>query len=116
MNNETLQMLTALAEKLGTTAEYLLGVLVKQAPISGVLSLLFMIFWISATVFWFSFVKKKTTDDDWYGDGVFFAWASVFILGVISICVSTCAIESIASAFLNPEYWALNQLFQNLQK
>ena len=35
MDDKTLQALTALANKLGTTAEYLWGVLLRQAPLTG---------------------------------------------------------------------------------
>ena len=61
MDQTTLTALTALAEKLGTTAEYLWGVLLRQAPISGLTDLAVMIGMVLFTAFWAAVVLKKTT-------------------------------------------------------
>lgn len=50
MDDKTLQVVTDLASKLGTTAEYLWGVLLKQAPITGSLALLAIGAWVTALV------------------------------------------------------------------
>jgi len=40
MNDQTTKLLTDLSNKLGTTAEYLWGVLVRQAYVDGVISII----------------------------------------------------------------------------
>lgn len=40
MNDNTRQLLEQLAVKLGTTVEHLWGVLIRQAPVSGLISIL----------------------------------------------------------------------------
>ena len=95
MDDKTLQTLTAMADKLGTTAEYLFGVLVRQAPITGTVDLLITLTWMGGLMYWARLVHKKTTkpaptkDDaypraEWHGDGAFIACASVFVLGFIT--------------------------------
>lgn len=124
MDDKTMQALTALANKLGITAEYLWGVLLKQAPITGLIDLLVMSAWIYAVVMWFRFVQRKTTTPsptnenrfprpEW-GDqfGVGIAWASVFVLGVIVALVIGNCLSITVSALENPEYWALKQIFK----
>jgi NADH:ubiquinone oxidoreductase subunit 6 (subunit J) len=123
MDEKTLIALTALANKLGTTAEYLWGVLLKQAPIYGVIEILIMAAWIIATVLWFCFVVKKTkrpnaTKDDkypeaeWHSEAAFCAWLSVFLLMFFSGVLVSNGISKAISGLLNPEYWALRQILK----
>jgi len=124
MDEKTLQALTALAEKLGTTAEYLWGVLLKQAPIAGVTNLLEMAAWIAAVVMWFRFVQTKTTrqpatDSDRYPKaawndelGVGMAWASVLVIAVIVAVIIGSGLSTTVAALFNPEYWALKQVLK----
>jgi len=124
MDEKTLQALTALANKLGTTAEYLWGVLLKQAPITGVVDLLVCAGWIAGVVVWAKFVKRKTanharTDYDrypsaeWSDDvGVCLAWASVVIAAGITALVVGSGLSTIVAALANPEYWALRQILK----
>lgn len=50
MDDKTLEALTTLANKLGTTAEYLWGVLIKQAPITVAIELSVMVAWVAVAV------------------------------------------------------------------
>lgn len=123
MDDKTLSALTALAQKLGTTAEYLWGVLLKQAPITGAIDMAVMAAWIAAAVWWFRFVQRKTTapaataedkcpNAQWTQDGAVLAWVSVVICGLlVALCVGA-ALSSTAAALLNPEYWALKQILK----
>ena len=113
MNEQTIQALNALAAKLSTTAEYLWGVLVKQAPIEGALDLAVMAAWAIALICLARYVYKNTAGEDphWTDDVVrTFAWAGVglAVLLVTIICGSN--FTSAVSAIINPEYWALKQL------
>ena len=59
MNEETLQAVTALAQKLGTTSEYLWSVLIQQAYLEAGLSLVNIIVWGMITFFVVKIVYLK---------------------------------------------------------
>lgn len=116
-------MLTALANKLGTTSEYLWGVLLKQAPITGVIDLALMAAWVIGVVMWCRLVARKTTRPEatdqnrypraeWDGEGIFFAWASAVAVALIAGFFVSGSIASTVSALANPEYWALRQILK----
>lgn len=121
MDDKTLQALTALAEKFGTTAEYIWLVLIKQAPITGLADMAIMIFLVAAVTIWARTVQRKTTVSDstesnrypkpqWDDEGKFFGWASVWISALIVALVIASTFSITISAFANPEYWALKQI------
>ena len=124
MDEKTLQALTALAEKLGTTAEYLWGVLLKQAPIAGITYLAVMVAWGIAIAMWARFVQRKTatpaaTDGnrypcaEWHDEfGVGLAWASVFVAGLIFAIIAGGSLSTVIAAIFNQEYWALKQVLK----
>ena len=120
MDDKTLQALTALANKLGTTAEYLWGVLLRQAPLTGVIDLMLTMAWVIGTVLWCRFVARKTTrpkrtDDDhspyadWTGEAAFFSWASAAVVALTTGLVVSGSLATTVAALANPEYWALRQ-------
>lgn len=113
MDDKTLQALTVLANKLGTTAEYLWGVLVRQAPISATIDLLVMAVWALLIWAWFRFVLRKTAED-WARDeaAVAFAWGSVCVAVLLYVLIVGLGISQTLSALLNPEYWALKQILK----
>ena len=124
MDDKTLQALTILATKLGTTAEYLWSVLLKQAPITGLVDLLVVAAWVAGCVMWFKFVSNKTkvppkTEEEHYpsaewssSEGTVLAWISVGALFLATaICVGG-SMSSIVAAIVNPEYWALRQILK----
>lgn len=113
MNDQTIQALNVLAAKLGTTAEYLWGVLVRQAPITGALDLAVMAAWLVALIFSARFVHKNTAGDEprWDDEAArFFAWGGVWLGALFVALIGGIIIPSAVSAILNPEYWALKQL------
>jgi len=113
-------LLEKLAEKFGTTVEHLWGVMVSQAHISAIASLVIAAIWCVTCVIIVNFVSKKTTDTkgedgspiyaDWQDDGAFAAWGGIAILIFISLLAISFNFESFLSAILNPEYWALMKL------
>lgn len=123
MDDKTLQALNILADKLGTTAEYLWGVLIKQAFISGVVDAITLLSLAVAVVISGIFiygkgkVPPKTQDDpyphaEWDSEIQMMVWAfyllaAAFVLVAISINLST-----VVAAFMNPEYWALKQILK----
>ena len=115
MDDKTLQVLTDLANKLGTTAEYLWGVLLKQAPITGSLSLLAIGVWVTACAMVVRYVARKTggKNPEWYEEGLqVFAWFCTVILCVLTAVVVTIEIGDAVTALVNPEYWALRQILK----
>lgn len=99
MNDQTLQALAALAQKLGTTAEFLWVVLLKQAPITAAVNIAVMTACVTAVVFVFRLVRRKTTPPpatdagryprpcaEWTEEGAFLAWAGAVLLAVITMC------------------------------
>ena len=117
---EMTELLGKLADKLGTTVEKLWSVLLKQAPISGVIDLALCVALVIASIFIFRFVQNKTTPQeeeryaDWDDEGKFFAWAGTAIFIAIAGVFIMCSVESIVSAFFNPEYWALTKILSKV--
>ena len=115
MDEKTLQALTALATKLGTTAEYLWGVLLKQAPITGAMSLLMMAAWAVVCVLLVRYVRRNTSGNKprWTDEAArLFAWIGVCIVCAMSALVVSIEIGGAVTAIVNPEYWALRQILR----
>jgi len=124
MDEKTLQVLTTLAEKLGTTAEYLWSVLLKQAPISAATDLVVIAASVFGVAMWAKFVQRKTAKPaatendrhpsaDWNDEAVVgLAWISVFVSWLIVAIISGACFSSIVDAVFNPEYWALKQILK----
>lgn len=108
MNTETLTLLTALSEKLGTTTEYLWSALLWQAPITGSVHLLLLI----TLSFGFIYLAKRlhSSKDNIPEDEYFLAMVIVAAFGVFLVLIFAAALPSIIAAFFNPEYWALRQI------
>ncbi len=121
MDEKFQQLIEVLAAKLGTTAEHLWGVLVRQAPISGAVDLVLCIVIAVVTAWWVALVKRKTTcppetwscqypTAEWREEGAFLAWLTAVIAGVLAMVCIIGSAQGIVAAFANPEYWALKQL------
>ncbi len=121
MDEKFQQLIEALAAKLGTTAEHLWGVLVRQAPISGAVDLVLCVVIAAVTVWWVALVKRKTTcppetetnrypKAEWRDEVAFLAWLVTVIFGVLALISVIGSAQGIVAAFANPEYWALKQL------
>lgn len=120
MDEKLRQLIEALAAKIGTTSEYIWGILVRQAPISAATDLVLCIVITSALAWWITLVNNKTTQKqdcpyqnaEWVNEGAFLAWLSVFLLGFGSMIFIISSLQSIVTAFANPEYWALKKLLK----
>lgn len=125
--NETqiVDALRELAAKLGTTSEYLWQVLIRQAPISGVVNLLVCVVWVWVAVWGFRLVSRKTkrppeTKEDkfpraeWNDEDRAAAWLLWGLYTLGGTIIVGCALEYIAGALLNPEYWALTQVLNEV--
>ena len=123
MNEQTIKMLEDLARSLGTTAEYLWEIMVRQAPINSFINLLLLIFSIILGYvlirLHIDFLKEDETGFNSYENkedvlGIpmlfgFAVWLGVFMYSIFSI-------RSTINGFINPEYWALNEILNKLQQ
>lgn len=128
MDDNTLKALTALANKLGTTAEQLWAVLLVQAPIEATVNVIQALICVAVTAGWLFLVYRKTrtleitgsserysyAHAEWRDEAAFFAWVAGFVLIVFSLAYVTFAVRQVIVAVLNPNYWALTQVLKAL--
>ena len=109
--------LQPLAEKLGTTAQYVWGLQVKQAYVDGSIALVVLLFGIALITVAILWMKKindnletqRNTEMDGFG---VVASVILFIAGFIFLYIN---VPTILNCFINPEYYALQHLI-NLVK
>lgn len=119
MNEETQELLSQLASKLGTTAEYLWGVLLKQAPIDGFLHIgFFLLATIAGVALWklhkhFMVERGERHKESIYDSSEPAAAIFMFLAGIIwavLFIIATVGLGHAVTAFTNPEYWALTEI------
>lgn len=107
-------LLEQLALKLGTTTEYLWGVMLKQAPIEGFVwvaqfcAMLVGIFGLYRLTKYLA--KQDSWDEPHIVVPVIFAW---IVMGMFFLFIFL-SVSTIVACFLNPEYWALEQILDKL--
>ncbi len=115
MNEQTQKLISELADKLGTTAEHLWGVLVRQAPIDATASIVssgvFLLISLITIIVGLQ-LQKKTQEDFAYGFSSFFCLAGGAIALAVTISVTVASLSDISAGFINPEYWALKQILK----
>lgn len=115
MNEKTTELIEQLAQKLGTTTEYLWGVLINQASISAITDLIYIVMSVVVGVVLFKLHRRFSKEDE-KGNCVyeedFFIGAMMFLTAIwgIVFLVSIFSIGNIINGFFNPEYWALNKV------
>ena len=114
----TNELLTKLAAQMGTTTEYLWGVLIRQAPISATIDLVQFLVLIAVAVGLFKAHLRLYRDDEDYRS--FDSGKSMAML-VVGCVVAFLLIGSFAfsgniiNGYFNPEYWALNKVLDTLK-
>lgn len=119
MNERTEQLVRELAEKLGTTADHLWAVLVRQAPITStvrvcILGLVALALLAVGVMALRAFRRRrfpKAGDISPEALGIFF-WCvacGVFVIGTLT------SLPIIIAGFANPEYWALQEVMRSLK-
>lgn len=111
MNKETIDLLRDMAEKLGTTTEYLWGVLIQQAYVSGLLSVAYVALLLTVFIALIAalVIHIKRSDDTEEVNISIFVLIAVSILGAIMI---SHGVGDAVTALANPEYWALKQIIK----
>lgn len=120
MNEQTTKLLEQLAAKLGTTSEYLWGILIRQAFVSATTTVIqCAIIWIACYVAYRLHISFSNDDNkmsyynhDWL---VALMLTATVILSILLI-VSLFSIEDIINGYFNPEYWALNRVLESVNK
>lgn len=127
MNEEivkkAMEMLGALASKLGVTTEYLWSVLVKQGKYEAISDLVFclvvgLIVW--RVIKWAPGAFKAFRESDFdKEEGVTVMRAALLVLGVcgtaILAIIALTTLPSIITNFFNPEYFALQKVMEILK-
>ncbi len=114
MDDKTAELIKQLADKLGTTAEHLWGVLIKQAPISTTINFVFCVGFSLLLIWWVRFMHKKITVKkegeyraEWdMDDAIFPIIFTIFAAGILAPLL-VISVKGFVTAWVNPEYWAL---------
>lgn len=122
MNEQLTKLLTDLAEKLGTTAEHLWSVLIRQAYISGTAGIVITVILIASLIGWLKFILKKMRPDsrgcrewDYGNNSKEWSWMAWGASVTLSLMVIACQYGDILGLF-NPEFWALQQILKSVSK
>ncbi len=117
MSNEIVKVLDLLAERFGTTVEYLWQVMITQAYISAIYNLVgllisigFLFFVIKKTPNWIR--KANDNYDVMYTLTLVFSWMFVMVT-ILYYTIEGIAI--IITGIFNPEYLALQKILELLQ-
>lgn len=107
------QLLTQLAEKLGTTSEYLWEVLLKQAQLALVTNSLFLfllvIVLMGCVLAIRSLLKKWDEDSDKE-----LLISILFLLTFIFTGLIIVMIQDVLTLSINPEYWVLTEILDRI--
>lgn len=122
MNDNTYKLLDELAKKLNTTAEYLWDMLLKQAPISATIDLLFFVLMIVINIILVKvhlYLSKERELPDWHrkqsiyedkSEVVAIPMIIISLVCVVLLLISFSCLENVINGFLHPEYWALDRI------
>lgn len=117
MDTKTAELIEKLAQKLGTTSEYLWGVLINQAKVSAFTSLVLVVFTLIFGIVLYKlhkrFSKKGTYNE--LDDLTVAPMVVLALVFVISLGCSAYKIPNIINGFLNPEYWALKEVLDQIK-
>jgi hypothetical protein len=123
MTDQIMEILRVLAEKFGTTTEFLWGIMVRQAYVVGISQI---IAFVMAGLFVFSWnryvwsIRLPQKPEEDHGGDKTFGIMMVRLFGVVGACmwimVFLCGLTDITTALVNPEYWALKQVGQLFTK
>jgi len=117
MNENTTKLIEQLAQKLGTTSEYLWGVLLKQAPIDATINLIQIIIVLLFGWILYKIYKKiiKNTDStnsyySKYEEATSVPMAMGLLVFAILLIYAFSCIGDVINGYFNPEYWALDRI------
>jgi hypothetical protein len=113
--NEIAPLLEKLAQQLGTTTEYLWKVLIKQAPIDGIVSIGQYVLLVIAAIYWWKlamWAKTKAHEKDYNGETYYILPGITGAALTALIVLAFLGLPNTVAAFLNPEYWAFQKVLE----
>ena len=127
MEEKAFEYIDALAANLGVAAEHVYGALLKQAMVSGVRSVVYIILCLAVVYMVIRMLKKVYTDvKDGNNNSIFLDGWDISAAGIIASFVGGIAlfilfiaiianISNASTALLNPEYWALKEILDTIK-
>lgn len=111
MSDATALIIDKLSEKLGTTTEHFLGVLVQQAPVSAAIEMISIMALAAASVFLFRQARAEQNEE--FCTPI---WVAFFFVTCVVFFTFIIDGPLIIAAFFNPEYWALHKVLSLINK
>ncbi|MFW5847510.1 MAG: hypothetical protein ACOCVF_01135 [bacterium] len=123
---EMTKLLSQLAEKLGTTTEYLWEIMIRQAPISAFSNLLQILFVIIyGIILWkiHVWLTKPVSNEDSnhsryykHDELVIIPMLIAAVIFIVFAVASFFSFPDIINGFFNPEYWALDNIIKEIKE
>ena len=127
MEEKAIEYIDALAANLGVAAEHVYGALLKQAMLSGVRSLVFIVICLAVVYMIIRLFNRIITDvkagnndsifmDGWgiSPAGIIASFAGGIAMFILFIVILS-DISNATTALLNPEYWALREILDMIK-
>lgn len=121
MNEQTTKLLEQLANKLGTTSEYLWSILIRQAPINSTITLVqFVVLALYGFILYRLHVKFSREDENersiYYNVEPIMWLMCIGLIIFIGLCIAAfIEIPDLLNGYFNPEYWALNRILNSIR-
>lgn len=111
MNENAAQLIRDLAEKLGTTTEYLWSVLIRQAPISASVELAVYPVLVAAGVW--GLRRANMADMERDAKAILRMLIGLYFLFLLTF--ASCRLPVIVAGYVNPEYWAIDFILKMIK-
>lgn len=111
-------VLSGIGSALKVGSEHVYSILIKQQFVKGVTYSFSLLAAIVSITLLIKFVKfaKKSKDWDWRDDNTWFVAILLAIVSLFSVFFFVASLETIITAFVNPEYGALQDILTLLHK
>ena len=126
MEEKAFEYIDAIAANLGVAAEHVYGALLKQAMVSGLRSVVYIIICLAVSYAIIKVLKRVYSDVKEDEEGLFVDSFGVTLGGVFALVFGGIAlvimffvimsdISNATTALLNPEYWALKEILDTIK-
>ena len=126
MEEKAFEYIDAIAANLGVAAEHVYGALLKQAMVSGLRSVVYIIICLAVSYLIIKMFKRIYSDVKEGEEGIFVDSFGISLGGVFAIIIGGVAIiilffaimadiGNATTALLNPEYWALKEILNTIK-
>ena len=126
MEEKAFEYIDAIAANLGVAAEHVYGALLKQAMVSGLRSVVYIIICLAVSYAIIKVLKRVYSDIKEDEEGLFVDSYGVTLGGVFALIFGGIAlvimffvimadISNASTALLNPEYWALKETLDTIK-